>query len=80
MPSFKPKANKKIVTNSRCSITLDSKHQEKMEEFHNIENKIIPSLRSDKKALLKKLENTEKQTLVLLYWHIQSVLLKLLQK
>jgi len=59
MPSFKPKANKKIVTNSRCSITLDSKHQEKMEEFHNIENKIIPSLRSDKKALLKKLENTD---------------------
>ncbi len=33
MPSFKPKANKKISVCDKASTTLDSKHQEKMDEF-----------------------------------------------
>ena len=38
MPSFKPKASKKILINKKSIITLDSKHNEKMKEFSNISN------------------------------------------
>ena len=34
MPSFKPKASKKIKINKKSIVTLDSKHDEKMEEFN----------------------------------------------
>ena len=33
MPSFKPKATKKIGNNTKNNVTVDSKHHEKMEEF-----------------------------------------------
>jgi hypothetical protein len=55
MPNFKPKANKKIKVDKKSTITLDSKHNEKMLEFHNIKEKIIPELISKKKLLKKKL-------------------------
>ena len=49
MPSFKPKANKKIVEKSSIKITMDNKHNEKMQEFDNIEVTQLPEI--DKKIL-----------------------------
>ena len=37
MPAFKPKANKKILVSKKSNVTVDSKHQEKMLEFKNME-------------------------------------------
>ena len=31
MPNFKPKAKKKLKVSDKASVTLDSKHSEKME-------------------------------------------------
>ena len=50
MPNFKPKANKKIKINKKSTITLDSKHNEKMQEFNDIQHKIIPDLLKRKKC------------------------------
>ena len=58
MPNFKPKANKKIKVDKKSTITLDSKHNEKMLEFHNIKETIIPELCAKKKYLKKKLKIT----------------------
>ena len=33
MPNFKPKAKKKLKVSDKASVTLDSKHSEKMHEF-----------------------------------------------
>ena len=44
MPNFKPKANKKLARKSKSSVTLDSKHNEKMALFDKQENEIIPNL------------------------------------
>ena len=41
MPNFKPKANKKIKMNKKSIVTLDSKHQEKINELKKIKNKKI---------------------------------------
>ena len=49
MPNFKPKAKKKIKVSKKSTITLDSKHNEKMLEFHNIKETIIPELCAKKK-------------------------------
>ncbi|RZD39452.1 MAG: hypothetical protein CXT73_07585, partial [Methanobacteriota archaeon] len=57
MPSFKPKASKKIKINKKSIITLDSKHDEKMKEFLDLSNNIIPKLKAKKKKLKKKLKN-----------------------
>ena len=59
MPNFKPKANKKIKIDKKSTITLDSKHNEKMLEFHNIKENIIPDLLKKKKILKKKLKSVE---------------------
>ena len=48
MPNFKPKAKKKLKFNKKTKITLDNTHSEKMEEFKNIKNTVIPS---DKKKI-----------------------------
>lgn len=56
MPSFKPKANKKIIINKKKNITLDNKHNELLEEFDKDKNEIIPKLQFDKKALEQKLK------------------------
>ena len=55
MPNFKPK-KKKIKVNKKSTVTLDNKHNEKMTEFHNIQNNIIPKLKQKKKKLKKKLK------------------------
>jgi len=60
MPSFKPKASKKIKINKKSIVTLDSKHDEKMGEFLDISNNIIPKLRKEKKELQKKIQNIKK--------------------
>ncbi len=56
MPNFKPKANKKIKVSKKSTITLDSKHNQKMNEFKNIQEKTIPDLLKKKKLLKKKLK------------------------
>ena len=59
MPAFKPKANKKISRCHKSIVTLDSKHNEKMTEFDNIENIILPQFEKEKTRILKKLTNHE---------------------
>jgi len=56
MHNFKPKSKKKIKANSKLNITLDSKHNEKIDEFENIKTVLIPQLQKEKahyKNLLK---------------------------
>ena len=55
MPAFKPKANKKISRCNKSIITLDNKHNEKMAEFDNIENIILPQFEKEKANILTKL-------------------------
>jgi ribosomal protein L37AE/L43A len=57
MPSFKPKATKKIICSKKNITTVDNKHQEKMDEFKEIENSLIPSLLEEKKQLKEKIKN-----------------------
>jgi len=56
MPSFKPKANKKIMVSKKSNVTVDSKHQEKMKEFKNIEDVIIPKLKRERNKYKKQLK------------------------
>ena len=44
MPNFKPKAKKKFKINKKSTMTLDSKHNEKMNSFQKIKNVQIPNL------------------------------------
>jgi hypothetical protein len=55
MPTFKPKANKKIKICKRYSATLDSKHKEYMNQFSKYEIDIIPKLKSEKNELSEKM-------------------------
>ena len=56
MPNFKPKANKKIKVNKKSTVTLDSKHSQKMHEFKKINDETIPNLLSRKRHLKKKVK------------------------
>jgi hypothetical protein len=56
MPNFKPKTKKKIGIKSKSSITLDSKHNEKINEFKKIEEIELPKLLNQKKKLKKNIE------------------------
>ncbi|HIF48759.1 MAG TPA: hypothetical protein EYQ68_02515 [Cytophagales bacterium] len=56
MPNFKPKASKKIIVNKKSIVTLDSKHNEKMKEFLDISNNILPRLKKEKKELKKQVK------------------------
>ena len=61
MPAFKPKVKKKIHLSEKASVTLDSKHNEKMEEFKTINENILPKLKKeyvDIKIKLKKKDIT----------------------
>ena len=49
MPNFKPKAKKKFKINKKSTVTLDSKHNEKMKLFNDIKENQIPQLISKKK-------------------------------
>ena len=55
MPNFKPKAKKKITVCKKSIVTVDSKHQEKMDEFEHIESDILPKLQAERKELKKSL-------------------------
>ena len=44
MPSFKPKTNKEITTDTQRNITLDIKHNEFMKKFEDYETVKIPEL------------------------------------
>jgi len=55
MPNFKPKAKKKLKVSDKASVTLDSKHSEKMEEFHKKLEITLPQLLKEKKELKGKL-------------------------
>jgi len=56
MPNFKPKAKKKLRVSDKASVTLDSKHSEKMQEFQRKYEIILPQLLEEKKALKNKLK------------------------
>lgn len=56
MPNFKPKAKKKFKINKKSTMTLDSKHNEKMKLFENIKDIQIPDLIAKKKELTKSLQ------------------------
>ena len=60
MPNFKPKAKKKILISkkSTVTVTVDSKHQEKMDEFNNIETTIIPLLKKERMQLKKNIKQS----------------------
>ena len=51
MPTFKPKANKKIKVCKKYTTTLDGKHKEYLNEFNKDEFEIIPQLKDEKKYL-----------------------------
>uniref|UniRef100_A0A6C0I8M1 Viral late gene transcription factor 3 zinc ribbon domain-containing protein n=1 Tax=viral metagenome TaxID=1070528 RepID=A0A6C0I8M1_9ZZZZ len=61
MPSFKPKANKKIKVCKRYSTTLDGKHKEIMADFSKDEFDIIPRLKEEKQQLIVKLSESKLQ-------------------
>ena len=58
MPSFKPKANKKIKICKRYSTTLDGKHKEIMADFSKDEYDVIPRLKEEKQQLLQQISNS----------------------
>ena len=51
---FKEKANKKIIVNKKETVTLDSKHNEKLSEFENDENVVIPEIENQITKLINK--------------------------
>jgi hypothetical protein len=57
MPSFKPKSIKKFKINRKSAITLDGKHKEFINDFNKDEVVTIPSLKSEKREIKKKLES-----------------------
>ena len=56
MPSFKPKANKKIKLCKKYTSTLDGKHKEFVNDFFKDEFDIIPKLKEERYSLNKQLE------------------------
>ncbi len=58
MPNFKPKKLKKIKNKGKNKITLDKKHKEKMLEFENIKNNVIPNIDNEIKSLKEIFKNT----------------------
>jgi hypothetical protein len=56
MPTFKPKATKKIKVCKKYTTTLDGKHNEYLNEFAKDECHTIPSLKEERYSLKKQLE------------------------
>ena len=56
MPSFKPKAVKKIRVSKKSITTLDGKHKEFVNQFAKNEFDIIPKLKDERYSLLAQLE------------------------
>jgi len=63
MPSFKPKANKKIKVCKKYSTTLDGKHKEFINEFNKDDFDTIPKLKEERYSLKKQL-NIENNLLI----------------
>jgi len=59
MPSFKPKSIKKIKYNKKTSITLDTKHNDFLNEFSTDQEDIIPDLKIEKYNLKNQLKNND---------------------
>jgi len=59
MPNFKPKANRDFKVSKKYSVTLDNKHDEKMNEFFKIENERIPAFKKQKKEIKKQIKNAK---------------------
>jgi hypothetical protein len=59
MPSFKQTPQKNIKLNKKKLTTLDEKHKEIIHTFTRTEKDQIPKLRSEKRQILKELEETE---------------------
>ena len=55
MPTFKPKATKKIKHDEKTTITLDNKHNELLEKFKDNKNVKIPELKAKKRLLKNRL-------------------------
>jgi len=56
MPSFKPKSIKKIKYNRKASVTLDTKHNEFLNEFNKDKEDRLPELKYDIKSLKKQIK------------------------
>lgn len=56
MPSFKPKAAKKIKVCKKYTTTLDGKHKEFVNQFVKDEHDVIPRLKEERYSLNKQLE------------------------
>jgi hypothetical protein len=61
MPSFKPKAVKKIKICKKYTTTLDGKHNEYVSEFVKDEFDVIPRLKEERYSLNKQLELEQKE-------------------
>jgi len=59
MPSFKPKSIKKIKYNRKASITLDTKHNEFLNEFNKDKEDKIPEYKFEIKNLKKKIKEEQ---------------------
>ena len=59
MPNFKPKNQKKLAVNKHSIMTLDSKHDEKMNEFKKNSEVDLPKLKSHVRKLKKKIEKSK---------------------
>jgi hypothetical protein len=57
MPSFKPKSIKKIKYNKKTSITLDTKHNEFLNEFNKDMGDRVPELKCEMKTLKTQLND-----------------------
>jgi len=59
MPSFKPKASKKIEIDNRSNITLDNKHNEFVSKFEENEKYLIPKMEKEKEELICKYSKSQ---------------------
>jgi Poxvirus Late Transcription Factor VLTF3 like len=59
MSSFKPKATKKFKVNRRTATTLDSKHNEFVNEFIRDEYDVIPKIKEERRNIKLRLEQEE---------------------
>jgi len=58
MPSFKPKSSKKIIKEkNNNNISLDNKHQEKINDIENNLNEVLPKLNQEKNKIIELLKN-----------------------
>jgi hypothetical protein len=60
MPSFKPKSSKKVIKEKcNANISLDHKHQEKIQEIEYNSNELLPKLNEEKNEIVEVIKNNE---------------------